>query len=380
METFQASVVDGMYSGMLIMSSLQGFVLAAILFFHARLKSRSNQFLALSLFAVSIVVLYDGLYYVNLNNLADSILAFLPIYLTSPISIGIYFFVTYLIHPKHQLTSWEKWWPVPIILEVFLQIGLIIINVYSESGTISISEKSIILIEQSIGLPTSLILIPLALKKVYHYHTFLFQNYSTIAQKDLKWLRRALLLKYGLTLLWLVSFIFEWAGFSVNLIYEILTLSLAIVLFGISYFLLLHYHLFQIVPIQTAERTQDNYPKKLSPKTDQYYDVLKDLMQNEALYKNSSLTLSMLAERLEISSGYLSQIINEKEQKNFFEFINHYRIEAVKSNLVDKKFDQYSIMGIASECGFSSKSAFNSVFKKLTGYTPSAYKKRHHPR
>ncbi|MEL6822503.1 MAG: helix-turn-helix domain-containing protein [Calditrichota bacterium] len=373
----QAYILDGMYGGMLIMSSLQGFILAAILLFHERLKSRSNRFLALSLFAISIVVLYDVSYYLQLNNLADSILTYLPIYATSPISIGLYFFVTYLIYPNHQLASFERWWPAPIILEIVMQVILIFVYGATESGTIQISEEALLLIEQSIGLLTSLLVVPIAIKKVYDYQTYLRENYSTLDHKDLKWLRQALYIKYGLTLLWLISFSLGWAGYSTNILYEIITLSLAIVLFGMTYFLLLNYHLFQIVPVQVTEDSQETIEKKLSPKTDAYYEKLMGLMQDDFLYKDSSLTLSMLAERLQISSGYLSQIINEKDQKNFFEFINRYRVEAVKKKLLDKEFEQFSIMGIASDCGFSSKSAFNSVFKQFTGLTPTAFRKQH---
>ena len=258
-----------------------------------------------------------------------------------------------------------------------MQVILIFVYGATESGTIQISEEALLLIEQSIGLLTSLLVVPIAIKKVYDYQTYLRENYSTLDHKDLKWLRQALYIKYGLTLLWLISFSLGWAGYSTNILYEIITLSLAIVLFGMTYFLLLNYHLFQIVPVQVTEDSQETIEKKLSPKTDAYYEKLMGLMQDDFLYKDSSLTLSMLAERLQISSGYLSQIINEKDQKNFFEFINRYRVEAVKKKLLDKEFEQFSIMGIASDCGFSSKSAFNSVFKQFTGLTPTAFRKQH---
>ena len=84
-----------------------------------------------------------------------------------------------------------------------------------------------------------------------------------------------------------------------------------------------------------------------------------------------------LSDQLQISSGYLSKIIKEKEDKNFFEYINHFRVEAVKSMLKDEKFSNYTIMAIAMECGFKSKSTFNSVFKKITRQTPSAFKRMH---
>ena len=100
------------------------------------------------------------------------------------------------------------------------------------------------------------------------------------------------------------------------------------------------------------------------------------LMHEEKLYTDVELTLQNLSERLGISPGYLSRIINEKEDKNFFEFVNSYRVKDVKEKLVDEEYGHYSILGIALESGFKSKSTFNTVFKKLTGQTPSSYQKQ----
>ena len=85
--------------------------------------------------------------------------------------------------------------------------------------------------------------------------------------------------------------------------------------------------------------------------------------------------MDTLAEKMDLSNGYLSKIINQKEGKNFYEFINTYRIKAVKRNLNTPTYSHYSILGIGLEAGFKSKSTFNAVFKKMTGMTPSAYKK-----
>ena len=79
---------------------------------------------------------------------------------------------------------------------------------------------------------------------------------------------------------------------------------------------------------------------------------------------------------MDLSKGYLSQIINQKEGKNFFDFINHYRVEDVKEKLNDDAYSHFSILGVALEAGFKSKSTFNAVFKKMTGMTPSQFKRK----
>jgi AraC-like DNA-binding protein len=98
-------------------------------------------------------------------------------------------------------------------------------------------------------------------------------------------------------------------------------------------------------------------------------------METEKPHLNENLTLGELANNLEILPNNLSRLINEEFGKNFHEFVNAYRIDEVKKSLADPKFAHYSLLGIAFECGFNSKSTFNSVFKQLTGKTPSAYRK-----
>src|SRR5690554_124199 len=91
-------------------------------------------------------------------------------------------------------------------------------------------------------------------------------------------------------------------------------------------------------------------------------------------YLDSDLTLPKLAEDLDVSTHHLSQVINEMHGKNFFNFINKYRVAEVKRKIEDPKYKNYSLLGIAYESGFNSKSAFNRVFKNLTGKTPSQYR------
>jgi AraC-like DNA-binding protein len=98
-------------------------------------------------------------------------------------------------------------------------------------------------------------------------------------------------------------------------------------------------------------------------------------MASEKPYLDPNLSLPQLANDSGIPSHYLSQIINETFGLNFFDFINQYRVEEVKTKIVDPKFDSYSLLGIAFECGFNSKSAFNRIFKKSTGLTPREYKR-----
>ncbi|MBO0947613.1 helix-turn-helix domain-containing protein [Fibrella forsythiae] len=100
---------------------------------------------------------------------------------------------------------------------------------------------------------------------------------------------------------------------------------------------------------------------------------LDTYMKRQKPYTNPNLTLAELAIRLRIQPHVLSKLINEEYQKNFFDFINYHRIEELKQRLNDPQFRSYTVLSMAYEVGFNSKTAFNRSFKKLTSQTPSQY-------
>jgi AraC-like DNA-binding protein len=108
---------------------------------------------------------------------------------------------------------------------------------------------------------------------------------------------------------------------------------------------------------------------------EQYKESLFKYMEQEQPYLQSKLTLNQLADEVKIPAHMLSQLLNGAMDQNFFHFINHYRVEEVKKRLQNPKYKNLTILGIALECGFSSKAAFNRIFKLHTGVTPSEYLK-----
>mgnify|MGYP002750193505 CR=1 FL=1 len=99
-------------------------------------------------------------------------------------------------------------------------------------------------------------------------------------------------------------------------------------------------------------------------------------MEKEQIYTDPEITLKDLSEKVGTSSHNISEIINTKLNQNFFDFINHYRVQRVKLDLVDKNKNHLTLFGIAIEAGFNSKSGFNAIFKRYTGKTPSEYRRQ----
>jgi AraC-like DNA-binding protein len=129
--------------------------------------------------------------------------------------------------------------------------------------------------------------------------------------------------------------------------------------------------------LETVNLPAKRYEKStLTPERgERHLRRLREVMETEKPYTDSELTLPKLAERLGISAHHLSQIINERLNQNFFDFMNAARVEEAKRQLVDPKKKHYSIIAIAEDVGFNSKSTFNAAFKKYTNMTPSEWRK-----
>ena len=210
----------------------------------------------------------------------------------------------------------------------------------------------------------------------------IFNNFSNSANIDLLWIRR-LVLVFGVIWTALISVtvihhIFHM--FSMVFCTDGLFLSLSVFVILIGYFGLKQKVIFSsedIIVAGEATKVQTKYSgSRLSDsEAKQYTEKLTDYMKSAKPYLNPDLSLPQLATELNISSHYLSQVINEQFNLNFFDFVNGYRVEAFKEKITNPEFWNYSLLGIAFECGFNSKSAFNRIFKQTTGTTPSQYKK-----
>jgi ligand-binding sensor domain-containing protein/AraC-like DNA-binding protein len=134
-----------------------------------------------------------------------------------------------------------------------------------------------------------------------------------------------------------------------------------------------------LVVLQMNNRAQikkNKYRKTRLPENlaQQYQQRLLFLLEKEKIYRDSSLCLKTLSRQMSLPSHHLSQVINEKFQKNFYELINGYRIEESKEMLISESKETPKILAIAYDVGFNNLSSFNRAFKRYTGKTPTEFK------
>ena len=111
---------------------------------------------------------------------------------------------------------------------------------------------------------------------------------------------------------------------------------------------------------------------------EKYFLRLEKLMEEEKPYLQTECSLRQLAQMIDMHPNNLSQLLNEKIGKNFSEFINSYRIETFKAKAKDATNQHLTILGLAYESGFNSKTTFNTFFKKEMGMTPRKYLNEQH--
>lgn len=224
--------------------------------------------------------------------------------------------------------------------------------------------------------------IALAFASLYEIskHKKNIQNFSSnTGEIDLSWLQHIVL-----AMLILVGGI---ALF--NLIFYQSPLNLFMNLFTYSIVLFTAYHALrqkEIIPIEetelrvmlsmdTSESAEESQNKKLlsDEKLQELKLIIQDLIDRDEIYLDNDLNLGKMARMLNVSTHQLSYVINKGFKQNFNSLINNARIEKAKKLLAENKANKYSIVGIAYESGFNSKTSFYNTFKKFTGHSPSEF-------
>lgn len=207
------------------------------------------------------------------------------------------------------------------------------------------------------------------------------QNFAYRESIDLGWLRFFI---WGMGVTFIIA---TWVillenglginfGFNTDLIFYMLIITFIIFL---GYSGIRHRNIFSSYPgietliVEPKPAGEYNRSGLKDEDATQYHQSLLELMKTNKPYLEPKLSLSTLADELDVSVNHLSQVINQYEEKNFFDFVNAYRVEEFKLRALDPVNSNYSILAIALDSGFNSKSSFNQVFKKLSGMTPSQF-------
>ena len=377
-----------LYSTILLLGAAHGAFLAVAL-----LTVKSGNRVALRLLAVlTLTFAIDlAINYLNVTGLLGRFprLLFvesLAVFLYGPL---LYFYVVALTSRRPWQVSWREWLHfVPFLVALALLIpymrmadSTLVDMIYSnadvtgELGRWAIGKPIVDF------LPRLLIgaYLLLGFHRLAQHGRHIREQYSLIEHISLNWLRNLLLAIGALWILYVVALAFGGHGPVENF----LNIAIVAVVYALGYMGMRQPAIFTQRESSTveAENTDAERPKYERSALDEesskmLFDELQSLMASEHPYLNHGLTLAQLAENLGISSNYLSQIINQQTGHSFFDYINSHRVDSAKLVLTDPSRARLSILTIAMDAGFNSKSAFYAAFKRHAGITPSQYRQR----
>ena len=259
------------------------------------------------------------------------------------------------------------------------------INVYKRSGAGYewLTDSVFIAIIMS-----GIIYVTLSFLKLRQHKVNIENQFSNTAKINLNWLRYLI---FGTMAIWIVII----TGLNDTYIFS----TVVLYVFFMGYFGIRQVGIFSNVPVDDSEpkiKTTGNsggenleseivetakpiarskYQKSSLTNEDALaiHQHLQKLMNNNKVFKDPELNLGELAGKLSVHPNVLSQVINSFEQKTFYDYINGLRIEEFKSLVANPANSQYTLLSLAFDCGFNSKTAFNRNFKKSTGLSPSEY-------
>jgi AraC-like DNA-binding protein len=353
-----------------LFGALQGFILCFFIYQKKRVNKLSVNFFILFLFSLAFYNLIYALLDMGLFKYYRPLHMF-PYPYKWLIGIGFYFFMKNQFKATSKVVFHKKEWYlfIPAIVYGLIRLYWFTIAVQENSFRITgvIVNSNFFRIHEFIYLFYTII-ITLKVLQFINKNSLVIRSNKKI--KHVKWLKK-----------------FTYVYLSV-LIFNLLIYSLDLIIHnGIeSYFYLyptLIVNVAFIYWIGFIGFTKSNLiinEISITPNSNNKFILIEEKLRQEIevneAYKNPSLTIVELSQKLTLTTKEVSNYINEIHQMNFSEYLNHHRVQKVKELLISSDVEKYTLITLANEAGFSSKSSFNAEFKKLTGVTPSMYRKK----
>jgi AraC-like DNA-binding protein len=338
-------------------------------------NKRSNVYLGLFLWSIALTLsndIFGEMYIEEELNISS--------FLFEPFLLHLLFLVFYLYKTINKKI--EKWY-------YFLFLPGIFHNILLNYESLSLSEISMTIFEYSVYLLEIAIVI-YAFRVLQNHNKVIEGFYSDLENKSLRWLKVLFVLIIVFHSLIIISEVFElierdWTVVEIIILYLLIGIALFILYWigynGFSQSEIFKERLFLApnvdesidqVDLKKTEEIVDQEPI-ISQKDILKFDQIKEQIQTQELYTNPKLNLRSLAEAVGLNDKELSRLINECGNVNFYQFINKFRVEKFKELLQSPKAHQLSILGLATEAGFSSKSTFYTAFKAIEGMTPKQF-------
>ena len=380
----------------LLLASAQGFFLALIIF-HKHGKLYANRFLGFLIFIYSLVLL--NLFFSDMGYYEGyPILSLIPIGVPFIIGPLHYLYIKYLTQHSSKFRKYAMLHFIPAVFTVLFFLISYYGQVFGQdlfNYRISDNYPFIFIIFNWLLIIQAMTYVVLSLLLIKKYSRYFKDAFSSLEQIRLDWIRNlTFFVAGGLMIFALENLLFQ-LGINLSNYFMLSSAVIAVYVYTLGYTGFVKSDIFEqpdtarsmeqlpLVSYQFHQErsenkttTREKYEKSglSKEKSEELSKRLKTFMKENQPFKESNLSLHQLAEMLDITPHNLSEVINTGLQMNFFDFVNKYRVERVKEDILDSNKKHLTLLSIALDAGFNSKSSFNSIFKKHTGLTPSGFR------
>lgn len=298
-------------------------------------------------------------------------LAWMPFSFTYWIGPSFYFYVLTLTNPNFRFTKRHLWHFSPLVLNY---IHSIYHGIFPGNRTPWHWFHFIAELLESAAIISILIYMMLSFKRVKDYQLQLLDNVSTMTKIDLQWVKKTIMVIVVSFVLILV-FLSISSGVSGKEIFHQWDeyRSVVLLLYSCTLYWLSIRGYQQAQTIKISKPTDSN-ADLLDTESIKVINQLHDAMINENLFRNPELSLTGLSTSISVSERTISEVLNGNLNKNFYQFVNEYRVKDVQEKLKDHKNSHLKILSLAFDAGFNSKATFNRLFKAYSGLTPKEFK------
>ena len=365
--TFHISLYDLLF----VITICTGLNFALLLGFTKHANRTANRFLSLALVVTT-------LWMIRLLGIDIRLDAYLPGWSRLPLQFSlalgpfIYLYVRKLTRPEYKLGWKQLLHLIPVLLEQGVMLWAIKESIKTGAATYHTPVfQQLNSVLQLFAFISVVIYLYQCYRMIRGFHKRLKANVPDAALYELHGLQRLLVVFGLLWLLW-VPYTVADSCYHYHLgiqAYFPLYLALAVMAIWLAVAAFIRPEV--QAPVMMAA-PKSSIPAELMQKA----VGLRGTMAANQFYRDAELTLGSLAEKLEIHPHELSRIINMAFEKNFNDFINEYRIREVTQKMQDQAYNHVTLLGIAFDCGFNSKTTFNRTFKQITGKSPAEYKNK----
>lgn len=361
------------FNSLILAGVIQGFLFGLIVLIFKKYRSKSNYFLVSLILAYSLNNLQ---YYLLDTEIVSTTQFYSYIYIQWALLMPafLYLYGIMFLYPNKVISWKHRLLFAPFVIGLLLSVIFkLLVGLYYHDPNFSPFFQMLPSIGEFLAILFNWVVIIVLFIKIVRFEKGQTYSAKTVTFR-LNWFKATLIILFLGTLLW-AYLEYTYGDENENFYFYPLWIIIAFVIYWLG-----HIGIYKFGIIEQRKKirriSHELGPRiTIEPSKNDYIANMERFLIHENNFLDPTITLESLAEKLELSKGYLSKLINTEVGTNFKDYLNNLRVEEAKSYLTNPEFSNYTLVAIGLEAGFNSKSAFNASFKKITGQTPSEYKR-----